>query len=95
MLATIIANVLVWDSHVLSQLFIKPPKYSHKNRLQATIDTYTILEKWYTDYLQTQNAIEIISHFDTLIQNNNLTNVKKIDLVLWCMGPKKVMKVDL
>jgi len=89
MLATINANAPVWDSHVLSQLSIKPPTYSHANRLQSTIDTYSLLEKWYNDYLQTQNAGDIISCFDTLIQCNNLTNVKKIDLVLWCMGPKK------
>jgi len=89
MLATINANAPVWDSHVLSQLSIKPPVYSHTNRLQATIDTYNVLEKWYTDYLQTQNANDIISCFDTLIQSNNLTNVKKIDLVLWCMGLKE------
>jgi len=88
LLATINANAPVWDSHVLSQLSIKPPSYSVNDRLQATIETYKELACWYYEYLQTENANEIIACFDSLLPYKQLTSVKKIDLVLWCMGPK-------
>jgi hypothetical protein len=88
LLATINVNAPVWDSHVLSQLSIERPTQYQEKRLQAYIGTYSVLEKWYYDYLQTQNAKELISCFDTHIKNKQLTNVKKVDLVLWCMGPK-------
>jgi len=89
LLATVNPNVPVWDSHVLSQLSIEPPNYLDKNRLQETIDTYSALENWYDKYMNTKNAADAITCFDKLIPNTNLTDIKKIDLVIWSMGPKK------
>ena len=88
LLATIDSNKPVWDLHVLSQLSIKAPPYYKKDRLQLSFATYKTLENWFATYLQTQNAKEVIKCFDSLFPVKQLTNVKKIDLVLWCMGPK-------
>jgi len=88
LLATINSNAPVWDSHVLSQLSIRPPRYYERNRLEATKDTYKVLEEWYSEYMRTENASEVIACFDSHLPYKQLTNVKKIDLILWCMGLK-------
>ncbi|MCL2696885.1 MAG: hypothetical protein FWE74_02245 [Oscillospiraceae bacterium] len=87
LLATITPDNPVWDKNVLTQLSINHPQYYQKDRLETTIKTYYDIEKWYASYLKTQNAQDIIDQFDILIPNI-LTNVKKIDLVLWSMGVK-------
>ena len=89
LLATINPNAPVWDSHVLSQLSIEPPHYKDDNRLQAIIETYSDVEKRYDNYMTTQNAKEAITRFDKLIPNTQITDIKKIDLVLWSMGKKE------
>jgi hypothetical protein len=90
LLATINPNMPVWDANVLSQLSIKAPSYSQSNRLNATIETYSVLQKWYAVYLKTPNAQEVTTRFDELFPNTQITDLKKIDLILWSMGRKNV-----
>ena len=93
MLATINPEMPVWDVNVLSNLSIHPPRSYHKERLKATIDTYSVLLGWYTMYTETQNAREVIGVFDTIYPGTKITNVKKIDLALWSLGERKsIMK---
>jgi len=89
LLATVNPEMPVWDVNVLSNLSIQPPRYYHKNRLEATVNTYLVLELWYTKYLTTQNARDVINAFDAVYPNTNITPTKKIDLSLWSLGEKK------
>jgi hypothetical protein len=91
LLATINPDMPVWDSHVLSRLAIVRPQYRKNDKqkqLIETIETYLIIENWYRNYLKTQNANDVIGSFDEIIPNTSITNVKKIDLVLWSMGKR-------
>jgi len=89
LLATINPNMPIWDANVLSNLSIKPPGYSQKNRLNAIIKTYRSLGNWHSKYLNTQNAIDVMDVFDKIYPGIRITNVKKIDFVLWSLGYKK------
>lgn len=87
-LATINPDTPVWDKNVLSNLSIKTPGNWCKNRVKKIVETYSILENWYTDYIETQNAKDVIYLFDEVFPNTQVTNIKKIDLALWSMGQK-------
>ena len=89
MLATINPEMPVWDVNALSNLSIRPPRPYHKERLKATVDTYSVLLDWYAGYVGTQNARDVIGVFDEIYPDTQITNVKKIDIALWSLGEKK------
>lgn len=86
LLATINPDMPVWDSLVLEQLSLTASLYSKKGRLPKTIFLYKEIVSWYANFLETQNADDIICIFDELYPDSNLTSVKKIDFVLWGLG---------
>jgi len=86
LLATINPDMPVWDSLVLEQLSSTASLYSKKGRLPKTIFLYKEIVSWYANFLETQNADDIICIFDELYPDSNLTSVKKIDFVLWGLG---------
>ena len=91
MLATINPNMPIWDTNVLSQLSITPPRYNQKDRLKQlkeAVKKYAIIEDWYINYLKTQNAKDVLDVFDEMFPNIQMTDVKKIDWALWSMGEK-------
>lgn len=85
LVATIDPEKPVWDSFVLKNLGLKPPYYSDKDRLNKNVLLYGKICDWYDDYLQTGEAKEIIELFDKRYPDILISNVKKIDLILWQM----------
>ncbi|MPW27069.1 hypothetical protein GC105_14900 [Alkalibaculum sp. M08DMB] len=85
MVATINPNQPVWDEFVLQNLGLKKPYPSSKNRLQKTIDLYHKISEWYSNFLETNDSKELIKLFNKKYPNAKITNIKKIDLVLWQM----------
>lgn len=85
MLATLNPHMPVWDEFVLNNLDLKKPSYSSKNRLSKTVDVYNQIIYWYEDFLETDDAKEMIALFDKKYPQKNLTDTKKIDLILWKM----------
>ncbi|QSX09554.1 hypothetical protein J0B03_05690 [Alkalibacter rhizosphaerae] len=83
LVATINPNKPVWDKYVMENLDIKVPSYSSNDRLQKTIEAYTKLEEWYDSFLGSSSAKEVLELFDSRFPDTNLTEVKKIDLILW------------
>jgi hypothetical protein len=83
LLATINPNMPVWDSIIISKLGIKVPSYSVKNRFEIVVEIYYKIIEWFNQYLCTDNSKECIKVFDEVFPNNTITNIKKIDLVLW------------
>lgn len=83
MVATINPNFPVWDEYALRNLGLKKPAYGTKNRIDRMISVYNDIVKWYVDFLQSNEASYIIKLFDSKFKNNNLTDTKKIDLILW------------
>ncbi len=85
LLASINPGMPVWDEFVLQNLQLKKPAQYDKNRLDKTINLYDSICNWYSEFLYTAEADKMISLFDIMYPKNNLTNVKKIDLILWQM----------
>ena len=84
MLATLNANMPVWDRFVLDNLNIKPPPYKSKERMKLMIQAYEKICNWYNDNLQAEEGMMIISIFNKKISNaNEFSDTKKIDFVLW------------
>ena len=90
LLATINPHKPIWDKLVLDQLSIRKPVQGQKNKqkqIKESLATYSKLENWYTNYLETPNAKEVITLFDEMYPFAAImTDVKKIDWALWSMG---------
>ncbi len=85
MVATINPNFPVWDEHVLNNLGLKKPADGTKNRIEKNIELYNSIVKWYVDFLPTYDAKRMIKLFDARYKTANITDTKKIDLILWQM----------
>lgn len=79
LLATVRPEMPVWDKHVLENLGLQPPKYSEKNRFEKVVALYNSICNWY----QTQEAKSMIPIFEKFFPDANISNTKKIDLILW------------
>lgn len=91
-LATINPDMPVWDNNVLSNLQIKKPVGDFKNKIIKSIIVYGKLCNYYKEFLNTNNAKQIIKLFDNMFpEYNQITDIKKIDLAIWSLGvkPKK------
>lgn len=79
LLATVCPDMPVWDKHVLENLELQPPKYYEKNRFEKVVAIYNNICNWY----QTQEAKSMIPIFEEYFPDANISNTKKIDLILW------------
>lgn len=83
LVATINPNLPIWDSVVLKNLNLRPPQYYSKNRVEKTIDIYNKIIEWYDNFMVTSQGKKIIQLFKETYPESNITDIKKIDLVLW------------
>jgi hypothetical protein len=74
----------IWDSVVTNQHFaIKAPYASCKDREQACCRRYAEYEDRFYEYMTSDVGRIIIEQFDEQFPNNGISDVKKIDFVLW------------
>lgn len=84
MVALVDPTFPIWDSVVTKGHFgIIAPSVSTKNRLQKGIEKYEQYRYCYDTYMQTDEARKKISEFDALFQKTDITDVKKLDFMLW------------
>ncbi len=83
LVATINPNLPIWDTIVLKNIGLKPPQYYRKNRIKETMVLYNDLQQRYQTYIEKEQAKIIITKFNKAYPNTGLTDVKKIDFVLW------------
>ena len=84
MLATIFPDKPIWDKYVLQNLRLELVGKTKKERLVNAIKLYACIERWYKDFLQTEKAKECIDVFNQNFPNYiHISNVKKIDCILW------------
>lgn len=83
LVATLNPNMPIWDSIVLKNLNLKAPAYYRKNRLEEMITLYDDIVNYYNHLLDTGTGKLIIELFDQEYPNTVITNVKKVDFVLW------------
>lgn len=84
-LATIKPDKPIWDSEVLSRLDLKKPGYhlSKNDRLWNTKMTYSLIEDYYEHIVSSEMGKYMLNVFNKKIPNQNLSKIKKIDLILW------------
>ena len=74
----------IWDSIVTNRHFgIKAPRASIKDRESACCQRYEMYEDRFYDYLSTTEAQSLIHLFDKRFPDNGISDVKKIDFILW------------
>ena len=74
----------IWDSVVTKRHFkIMAPVIGTKNREAVCIDRYKEYQNAFTEYMATPEAGELIEIFDEAFPNNGITDIKKIDFILW------------
>ena len=79
LLATVNPNMPIWDKFVLQNLGLRTPYSYEKDRLQKTIQLYQKICDWY----KTDEAIKKLAVFNQQFLGTNITDVKKIDFILW------------
>ncbi len=84
MLATIFPDKPIWDQYIVQNLNIKLVGKNPAEKLENAIALYDYIEKWYEDFMQTDKAKECIKVFDDFMPDyKHISNIKKIDSVLW------------
>ena len=85
MVATIDPSQPVWDQYVLQNIGIKAPRYGVKDRINKTVEAYSKITEWYKDFLLTKEADIMLRMFNERFPGCKITDIKKIDLMLWQM----------
>lgn len=83
MLHTLNPSYPIWDSIVTKKHFnIQNPPTNIEHRELCACNKYNIYVNQFYDYLKTDEAKAIIKYFDEKYPNN-ISDVKKIDFILW------------
>ncbi|MCX6810850.1 MAG: hypothetical protein NTY30_03955 [Candidatus Berkelbacteria bacterium] len=83
--ATINPNFPVWDSEVLARFGKRTLGHNLNKdiRLKEMVKIYSEISDWYAEFLETDQAKAMIGLFDQKIGKLEITDIKKIDLILW------------
>jgi NTP pyrophosphatase (non-canonical NTP hydrolase) len=73
----------VWDEFVLKNLGLSKPKNYSKKRIEQTIELYDKIEHIYKEFLLTNEGKNLLIEFDRFFPDTDLTDTKKLDLLLW------------
>ena len=84
LLHTIFPEYPIWDSVVTRNHFnIKGPYNSCKDKRAVCVSRYAIFKARFYEYLDTKEGRELIKLFDAQFPDNGISNVKKVDFILW------------
>lgn len=83
MLATIDPTYPILDKFVLQNFGLKLPYPSSKNRIEKTISVYDDIINRYQSFMGTSECTELLQKFDAQFPNSTISDIKKIDFVLW------------
>ena len=73
----------IWDSVVTKKHFGISVPYAKKDREEACCKKYDIYEDRFYDYMASEEGMKVIHLFDEYFPELGITDVKKIDFVLW------------
>ena len=86
-LATLNTNQPIWDSRVLKYLHVELSGRSDEEKLNSAKVLYSQIERLYDEYMKTEEARKNISVFDDFFPDYAwISNVKKIDYMMWGLG---------
>ena len=81
--ATLNPEKPIIDRFVLANLNLKLPSASNPQRIDNINKIYQEIIKSYNDVLQADEGRYLVERFDAEYPSVNVTNVKKIDFILW------------
>lgn len=74
----------IWDSIVTKTHFnIAVPYFYKENKAQLCCESYELYKSEFIEYMKTEEAKELVNMFNQAFPNNSITNIKKIDFILW------------
>ena len=84
MLATINADMPIWDRYVVQNLCLDMKGRTKEDQLKCAVDLYEQMIRWYDGFLKSENGRDCIAEFDrSLPRYVWMSDVKKIDFYLW------------
>jgi hypothetical protein len=90
LVATLDANCPVWDKFVLDNLGVPALRSQSSRRFEQAKLNYGRIVEWYRDFLASETGRNAVRIFDSQVpQHARITNLKKIDFVLWQTRPNE------
>lgn len=83
LIATVNPNLPVIDRFVVKNIGLKLPNYNNSSRIDLLVNLYEQLTTQFEHYLLSPEGETLTSEFDKFYPNAAITNIKKLDLVLW------------
>ena len=84
MLATLDANMPIWDSNVLKALKLRLKGKNTEIRFSNAVVLYDCICSWHKTFLRTDQARELVERFDQEFpEYETMSATKKIDFILW------------
>ena len=83
LIATINPELPVIDKFVLQNVGLALPAQNATNRAAAIVQIHFTLQASFNTYLQSPDGQYLVSKFNQQYPNSGITDVKKLDLVLW------------
>lgn len=88
LVATIDPTRPIWDVYVLANTNHVAPSYANKNKLSLAKAAYESIIHWYEDFLGSEMGQLCIREFNNTIPHHaNITDLKKVDFILWQTRP--------
>lgn len=73
----------IWDQYILKNLNKELNGNTKEERLDNAIKLYDEIVKWFNDFLNESTTKKYIAAFDKVIKTYKMTDIKKIDYILW------------
>ncbi len=84
MLSTINPKMPIWDVYILNHIGLELSGKTKEQQLINRVELYDFIIHWYEEFLISPDGIQCIQHFNNLMPNYNwLTDVKKVDYIIW------------
>lgn len=90
LMATVDPELPIWDQYVIKNLGLKSKWETNRssnveNRILIATEIYAEIRQWYRDFINSTEGIACLVEFDRALPKYRdlLTNVKKIDYLLW------------
>jgi len=84
LVATLDPEQPVWDVWVMRNTKTRVPSYTSKRKVEQAKVAYKAVQAWYQQFLNSKDGEGVVRGFDKIVpEHAKITNLKKVDFVLW------------
>lgn len=76
-------NSPIIDKWILKNLDLKLPYSYERNRFEKITQLYKKITEWYEKYASSEEGVKYIKLFNKICPESDISNIKKIDFILW------------